>query len=97
MIHLDGRLLAERMADVPADRDLAQAAWLIASDLNVRVPKGTALAAEQVPRSMAKAQANGDHIVEDIPGRLIAEVLGVTPADVGRNPPRGSCLLGREP
>ena len=86
MIHLDGRLLAERLADIP-EMDLGQAALKIVSDLNVTVPRAVVAMAEQVPRSIAKAEANGDHIVEDTAGRLVAEVLGATPADIGQNPP----------
>ena len=82
MIHLDGRLLAERLADIP-EMDLGQAALKIVSDLNVTVPRAVVAMAEQVPRSIAKAEANGYHIVEDTAGRLVAEVLGATPADIG--------------
>jgi hypothetical protein len=51
------------------------------------LPVAVANVAATIPDVVAKAERDGDVIVEDTTGRLIAAALRSTPADIGRNPP----------
>jgi hypothetical protein len=86
MIHLEGDRIAARRGDLTDEAIVAEAARH-ASDLYISVPPAIDNAVSVIPNCMAKAERDGDTIVEETTGRLLAEALGCIPADLGRNPP----------